>query len=109
MFIGLYTEDGLDQICTTTAQATRETRDLRAMGCKVRAHKAPEDVLYDIDAALRDGLTWAKAIARAAAPEEAAAPETGGFPLWAAPRESRAPAHLLRDIACAVQFARGLA
>ena len=62
MFIGLFTEDGLDQVCTTQAQATRETRDLRAMGCRVNAYQAGKELaLYAIDDWIRDGISFAVA------------------------------------------------
>ena len=36
-FYGLFTEDGLDQICYTAKEAKRETKDLTGMGLTVRS------------------------------------------------------------------------
>ncbi len=33
----LFTEDGLDQTCYTQKEARREVKDLKAMGCTVKA------------------------------------------------------------------------
>lgn len=34
----LFTEDGLDQICYEAADAKREAKDLRGMGCSVKTY-----------------------------------------------------------------------
>lgn len=62
LIIGLFTEDGLDQICTTESQAFNEKRDLRAMGCTVNAyHVVNESDLDRIDSYMRDGVRFATA------------------------------------------------
>jgi len=74
-FIGIFTCDGLDQICETTAQAAAETRDLRAMGCDVWRYVARDESTLDaIGDWIRDGRSFA--VARARVESGQFAPET---------------------------------
>lgn len=62
---GLFTEDGLDQVCTSARDTSRERRDLINMGCTVNTYTArDESALYDIDDWMRDGVPFATARAR---------------------------------------------
>jgi len=46
-FFAIITEDGLDQICYTKADANTEARDLRAMGFKTTVRQFPsEEAVY---------------------------------------------------------------
>ena len=62
IFIGLFTEDGLDQICETEQQASAERKDLISVGCKVSVYRAADELtLYAIDEWIRDGISFATA------------------------------------------------
>lgn len=39
MLYAIITEDGLDQVCETIADARREAKDLRALGCTVKTRR----------------------------------------------------------------------
>ena len=56
MFYGVFTEDGLDQVCDTMAQAKQERRDLKAMGCEVWIAHEDDGALWTIDGAMQDGM-----------------------------------------------------
>ena len=56
MFYGVFTEDGLDQVCDTMAQAKQERRDLKTMGCEVWIAHEDDGALWTIDGAMQDGM-----------------------------------------------------
>ena len=63
MFYGVFTEDGLDQVCDTMAQAEQERRDLKAMGCEVWIAQAEDEQnLAAIGDYIREGKSaaWIK-------------------------------------------------
>lgn len=71
-FIGLFTEDGLDQICEGEVNANREARDLRDMGCKVRVWADDDEaVLHAIDDHMRAGERFNMAVKKACADRDA--------------------------------------
>lgn len=63
----LFTEDGLDAVWYSPANANREVRDLRRMGCTVRQIIASgyganlEDAFAEMDERVRDGKPLGKA------------------------------------------------
>lgn len=58
---GVFTEEGLDQCVETQELASREAKDLRAMGCSVRICKGEESELYVMDDLMREGLSYGRA------------------------------------------------
>ena len=64
-FIGIFTQDGLDQIVETESQLSKEKRDLINMGCSVNVYRASDkSALYAIDDWIRDGRSFAVARGR---------------------------------------------
>jgi hypothetical protein len=58
---GVFTEDGLDQVCSLENEARREVKALQVMGCKTMVlcgHELDFDAAHDI---IRDGGSFAKA------------------------------------------------
>lgn len=59
---GVFTQDGLDQVCSGKVDAAREAKDLRAMGCETCIIYADSELHFDAaDDVLRDGGTFAAA------------------------------------------------
>lgn len=58
----VFTEDGLDLVCDTSADAAAHADDLRAMVFEVRRFEAADETIFDIGHdAIRDGRSWAVA------------------------------------------------
>ena len=68
MAFGIFTDDGLDQIVSTYAEAKKEKRDLKEMGCSVKGivesdDESQFDAIHDM---MRDGKSFAVAFVKAA-------------------------------------------
>ena len=60
----LFTQDGLDHVCSTKTEAKAEARDLKNMGCIVTILESvdgTEYAFYQIDDLMRDGLSYGAA------------------------------------------------
>lgn len=62
MRYAVFTEDGLDQVCDTSADAAAHVDDLRDLVFDVRQFEADDETIFDLGHdAIRDGKSWAVA------------------------------------------------